>query len=474
MTARRARSLLTVLALTGSMAALGSPATGDSIRTETELGGFSVAVDAAPFKVLVDDPSIPIPRPEDSAIAEANPSYTAAYLDTGPNARALGSTLWPGNLLGSGLAQVAAGAPAYPVKAEARYPDRPYTATAQDGGALMNASAMGLDALGSARSVPRDLPGVVEIGTITSTSHATVDAKHTAIGTSVSKLTDVDLAAGVIHIGSVSTTLRTTSDGTKPLSTGSTVVSGLRVGPLELSVDDTGVHLAGTTAALPKVAADQLKALGVTIEGVTQTSTRSGDTVSRVAQGLRITLDTGPLRKLVDPTLQPVSDLLGGVIDNLPPAYQGYLFYALAATPKITFILGAGSSSAAAVLPFRLPPFPALPGIVPPGLPGTGVTPGSPGAVGTPVLPGVTPPGTVPQVGGPGATPPVLASRPTSGTGSDPFHGVPARVLLGAAVLAGFGGWGLLRVQGSAFAGGLLGGGCALGAPSDLPNLRGA
>jgi hypothetical protein len=480
----RARSLLTVITLTGAMASIGGPATGETIRTDTALGGFSIATDAAPFKVLLDDETLPIPRPQDSAVLEADPAYTAAYLDTGPNSRAIAASLWPGGLFGEGLPQVADGAPEYPIQASARYPDKPFTDTAHvdqngqriadDKGMFMSASALGIDVTALARSAPQPAPGQVDVGAATSTSTATI-TKDVAVGTSVSKVNDVDLLAGLIHVGSVSTTVTTTSDGRKPTSTGSTVVTGLTVNKMGLSVDDQGVHLAGQSQALPPVAAAQLTMLGITIDGITQDHSATADSATRTAKGLRITLDTGPLRTALSPVTAILNGPLSTVISQFPREYQSNLYYLVSATPKITFILGAGTSTSAAVQPlsFTFPPTPTFPtggGFPPLTGPGTG---GQPGVSTGPTLPGVSVPPTVPGTDVPAVTDPGPAPQAAASTRSG-FGGVDPLLLVGAGLLAGFGGWGLLWLQGAALAGGLLGARCRLGAPSSLPDLRGA
>lgn len=475
MRSRRARSLLSVLVL-GGVSVLASPATSAEIRTETELGGYSVDVEAAPFRVLIDDPTIPIPRPEESALLEADPSYTAAALATGPNSRATASSLWPGNLIGDGLATAANNPDAgYPIKVQARYPDKPYTATTRDGGELMNAQAFGLDVVGAATGVPQSIAGQVGIGSIASNSSATV-LKGVASGTSISKISDVDLLAGVIHVGSVSTTLTTRSDGLKATSSGSTVVSGLTVAGHGFVVDDKGVHAEGQGGALPSTAGlSALKAAGVTIEGVTQTSSGTADTASRTAQGLRITVDTVILRGAIDSVASPLYPTLRSLFSQTPGEAQGNLNYLLSATPRLTFVLGAGNAVTAAVqaLSFNFPPidlgggFTPSPPITPPAQGGEGIG-------GEPFLPGTDGSVDLPAPGQPPTVNQPFNPQALAGALIDPFAGVPAGMVLGAGLLAGLAGWGLLALRGLALTGGLFRRSCPLGAPSDLVDLHGA
>lgn len=477
---RRTASLATVALVTAAVAASAGPATGDEVRTDTTLGGYSVSTNAAPFKVLLDDPANPIPRPADGPIVEADPAYTEADLDSGPTSRGIGAVLWPGGLLGEGLTQVAPGAPPWPLKAEARYPDKPYVATAQDQGAFMKGQALGLDVVGTAKMTPQDVPGTIDLGLVASTSTATVK-DGVAIGTSWSKVTDVDLLGGVIHIGSVSTTLKVASDGTKPTSSGSTVVNGLSVGGVGYSVDEKGAHVVGPTdqgtGPLPSGVADPAKALGITLSGVGQDHTQDADGATRDAMGLRITVDTKVLRGVLNQAPSQLTDALYGLFSQMPPQIQGYLFYSLATTPKITFILGAGQGRSAATQPisFSFPPLPTV------GLPGFPTGPSVGGATGPVTAPvgqvstgalGGTTGGTSteqPSVAGQPGTKPVSAAS-TSGT---PWHGIPPVLWLLVLAVSGTAGWGLLRLQGAAVALGAAGR-CADGTTATLPDLRGA
>ncbi len=478
-TVRRVASLATVAVLTAALVSAAGPATGDEVRTDTTLGGYSVSVNAAPFKVLLDDPGIPIPRPEGGAIVEADPAYSEAALDSGPTSRGLGAVLWPGGLFGEGLPQVAQGAPQWPLKAEARYPDKPYVATAQDNGAFMKGQALGLDVLGTARMNPQDVPGALDLGTVASTSTATVK-DGVAIGTGASQVSDVTLLGGVIKVGSVSTALRVTSDGKKPASSGSTVVSGLTVGGVGYVVDDKGARPVGApvnqgSGPLPVGSAlDPAKQLGITISGLAQDQSKDADSATRDAKGLRITVDTVVLRGVLNQTPPQLMDPIYMLISQLPKDQQGNFYYLLSATPKITFILGAGTAMAAATQPlsFSFPP-PTFGGL-PVGLPGGSVVPpaASGGAAAPAIGPGTTTgSGPVPP---PAVDPRTLPRTVAAAHSSSPFGGLPPSLLLLVAALAGGAGWALLRLQGAAMALGAAAGPCTDGSTSSLPDLRGA
>jgi hypothetical protein len=471
--ARRIASGATLLVLTGALLTATGPASGDDVRTETTLGGFSIKTSAAPFRVLLDDPTLAIPHPPDTPVLEADPAYTAATLETGPASRGLASSLWPGALFGDGIGTVTNGGVAtYPLKADARYPDKPYTQTDQGGGAFMAAQALGLDVKATARFNPGDAPGALDIGLAKSMSTATVK-DGVAIGTAVSQLTDVDLMGGIIHIGSVSTSINVKGDGKKATSTGSTVVTGLTVGGMGFVVDEQGVRPVGVpvpgSPAIPGNALDPLKQLGITISGLTEKHSQDATTATRNAAGLVITVDTVVLRGVLNQLPAQLWDALYGIVDQMPKELQGNLYYLLGATPKITFLLGAGQGTASATLPFdfELPPLPSFPV--------GGLPPVSGGVAQPPVTP-VTGPVTTP--GDPVVQPPTVA-QPTTPTlvkaaSKDPFKGLPAGLVLLVLAVAGAAGWGLWRVQSLALAAGAAAGPCTDGTSPSLPDLRGA
>jgi hypothetical protein len=168
------------------------------------------------------------------------------------------------------------------------------------------------------------------------------------------------------------------------------------------------------------------------------------------------------LRKAID-GIPELKDRLAEAFANVPAVPgapvqpQGLLFYALSATPKITFLLGQADSTSAATLPIVLD-FPVLdlggfgtttPGTA--GIPGTRrsrACPRSPwpaegwAASRAPVTAGT----------GGSADLPVLAT--SSRSRPEGFGGLPLLVLLSGLFLAGAGARGLLALQAAALAGG--------------------
>lgn len=485
----RTRTLVTVLLvapLLAGPALAADPA--DAVRTTSGLGGYRAAGQSAPLRILYDDPSIPIPRDPGAPLAEADEAYTSTGLSTGPQGRALASSLWPGPLVGDGAPTITAmtptGAQEYPAKADARYPAGPTTA---DGvapvGTVMHAVAKGLDVTATASSGDSPSPGSVLFDNVASTTTSTVDAHSVAMTRSLSVAQGLTLAAGVIEIKSVRTDLLTTSDGTKAVSSGGTAVNGLTVAGQGYTVDEKGAHPVAGGKPAPSLVpvpanptSDPLKTLGIVIAPLEVEGSVDGSTATRSSSGLVISVDTVMLNAALN-TL-PYQDFIGG----LPNDVQSRIYQLFAVTPKITYVIAAGESSTAANLPIRFA-FPALPAAPAPPAPAAPAGPpaSSGGNLSTAPLAPAVEPGLDTSLAGSALADPVVsgpvpapvALRPAADQRLPGSGGVGVALFLLGLGVAALAGRGLQLLQAGALGGGgLLGRGCALGAPQDVPDLR--
>lgn len=486
MNAHTSRSPRTVLlaVVVGLLAVASAPAgAAEQVRTETALGGYRIDASASPLLVLLDDPSVPIPRPPGAALLEADPSFTKTSLTTGPQSRAVASSLWPGTLLGDGLNTATEGqAGDYPVQADARFPGGPETEVLEPvpgSGAGMFATASGLDVAAEARSGASPNPETLGVGQAQSRSSSTT-VEGVGIASATADVTDVSLMAGLIKVQQVRSTLETRSDGTTGSSTGTTTVSGLEIAGMGYTVDEQGVRPVDQgqpgQAVLPGLpanpAADPLTALGFTVEPVGQSETVEGSTVSRTAKGLRITVDTALLNSVLRQT--PLPDQLGPVFGQAPAEMQGALFYLLSATPKVTYVFAWAAVSSATSLPIvfdfpSLAPFPLAPAPI-------AVAPPFNAGFSAPAVLGA-PPRQYADTAAPGDQPAVAgAIRSVAAPREAPaaFAGIAAGLVLLGLLFAAGGGRALMALRALALGAVPLGKGCALGASGAVPDLRGA
>ena len=149
-TTRLRRGVAVLMAAGGAALLAASPVLAQAeVRTQTELFGYDLEAHASPVSVRFFEDFIPIPTDPGEPQFEITGSYTGAKLGTGPNGRAVASSIWPGAAVGDGFGTLAGDeSQTYPVRAAARYPGRGEDSwsqqTAIDGtGAGMFAEARG-------------------------------------------------------------------------------------------------------------------------------------------------------------------------------------------------------------------------------------------------------------------------------------------------------------------------------------------
>lgn len=498
---RARRRAAAIMAVVGAGLVVASPVVAEGeVRTQTELFGYSLEADATPLTVRFFENFIPIPTDPGDPQFEMTASYAKATLGTGPNGRAVASSIWPGAALGDGFGTVVGDeSQTYPIRASATYPGGGEADWQQSStvpgleGFGMHASARGLDVV--ARSEGGGLPGAADVvasfGQLRSEAAIRVEEAE-AIATSVSSIGRVRLLDGVIVLNGVTTEVTARSDGETASTDGLTTISGIEVLGVPIRLTDRGVVIVPPEDGEDPVGAlldpanqvvqqltDDLVAdgiedvLGIRIEALDHQETVDGALSERLAGGVRITVDVSTLRGYLDPVLAlvPLSDILRQVPDEAGDL-KGLLFELLGLGPEIEFVVGRGTAAAAATPPFELPdlpPPPPLPPIdsgpvssggtaLPP--PSGGLSLPPPSATGGP--PTQPPPAVAPPAGAP-PTPPVLAAAQP-----EPFQGIPIALAGVALMLLAVPTWGLRTVREAA-----VGLSANTAVPHQLPDLRG-
>jgi hypothetical protein len=187
----------------------------------------------------------------DSAVpAEVWVPYAAAEIKLGAG-MATSSVAWPGEVGASvGSAAVLLGAPP-----QAMILNDPFVARARSGtgardvtntmlpGSTMEAHA-GADDVRAASSTSLVQQAASVAGATTATAQVRLTGPARATGEATSSVRDVTVA-GVVHVAAVTSRATGSTDGLHAEATGSTVVSGLTVAGQAVTIDDTGLHVAG-------------------------------------------------------------------------------------------------------------------------------------------------------------------------------------------------------------------------------------
>lgn len=479
--ARRAVALVMAGAGVTLLAVSPGLAQSDEVRTTTELFGFDIESDAAPVSVRFFENFIPIPTDPGEPQFELAASYSATDLGTGPNGRAVASSVWPGAAVGDGFGTVTGDeSQTYPIRASARYPGRGEESWAQQtnvegGRAGMFASARGLDV--TARSegggVPPEAASLVSYGQVRSESVSTVKDGR-AVASALATIAEVRLIEGLIVLEGVTTELSATSDGTVSATDGRTTVGGIEVLGMPVRLTDEGAVLVppddgdeggeddedegsddplqplqdllgpvnqGIQQLTGDLVADGLEeTLGIRIEALDHVESIDGAVAERVADGVRITVDASVLRGYLDPLLDLVP--LGELLEQIPEdedgqvaRVKGLIFEVLGLAPTIEFVVGSGFVAASASPAFELPslPPPPPPPPLPPSTGGGTVAPPPPTSSGVSLPPPTSsgapevPPASVapPTADSPSVAPPVAAAAEPL----EPFQGVPAAAI---------------------------------------------
>lgn len=209
-----------------------------------QFGGFDLRGRGSAVQLTYNVENVfPLPAP----IIQVSVPEAQTTLSTGPSAVALGSLAYPGNLLANlpGLVSQAAPdfasfVPPYPIMARAEYPSGPPTAEQSIGTA---AAAVGADATAAESNLALagiDVPGIITVGAITSSSRSALLEGSTESRVRI-ELGDVDVLFGLLHIDSIVTDIVAASNGVEGASAGGTTVTGATLLGVPVTIDQNGL-----------------------------------------------------------------------------------------------------------------------------------------------------------------------------------------------------------------------------------------
>lgn len=306
---------------------------------------------------------------------------------------------------------------------------------------------------------------LINAGGMESISSTTYDPEADSVSAAAtSRLGSIALLSGIVKLTGVEVVTKVTSniaDGAK--ITKDVNVGGMTIAGQKFSYTGDGFVAAGKKTPIPGLPDDGAKALaalGISIDVGKVTQTKDGAAGKIAAEGLRIGIDTKPLRALL-PKL-PLAELLADVEFPGQAAILKGLIIALGeAAPKISIVLGSSYAEATTIAGIDF-----------------GETPG--GEIEPPVDPGGEVLPEVPIPGGPiDELPPVAGPQaPTVSTPVNPLSNIPGLPALGSTpmwmLLAGIAlalgaGW-YIRNAGVLLFGAA--GSCAHGLQAGIPDLR--
>ena len=471
----------------------------EKVRTDAgDLPGYTLSGAAAPLSILMYEPVIPVPVEPGEPHGEGSLSYTSTKLETGPVARAVASSFWPGAAVGDGFqticqqgqesfeGQSGQKVPDCPpesnwqIKADANYPGNQSQAKeippTKSG---MQADAEGLDVVATASSGMSPNEEALALGNAASKTLSTVK-NGKALSSTVSSVKNISIGGGAITIESVKTELEATATSKKGDTEGATKVSGLVIGGQGYTVDNKGVHpirdgrVEDPAVPLPTMPGSKElnENLGIQVEIAKHKESVNGADASRKAGGLRISIRTAVLKDAITSNL-PV----GQILDSAPEEITSNFAAVAQLAPQIDFVFGRGEVRAAGAegitipeFDLSLPPAPAPPATTGGSTLSSGDTAAGGASAPSPAIAsgdaGASSSGALAPVaaGGAAATTATAAQVPL-------FGGIPAGVTAAGLVLAALGGRSLAWLTGAAMSG-LGGPTCEHGVPRKMPDLR--
>jgi hypothetical protein len=297
-------------------------------------GGFNASARAGGVQVSYDVKGVlPLPPP----LLEVTVPTSRASSATGPSSLAFGSLAYPGDLVGnlpSLVEQSAPGSgalvPPYPLATMASYPSGPATNRQDVGTTSATVEATASGAVASTSMGGSNVPGVVELGAITTSTRTGIEDGR-IVARSHTQVASISLLFGLLRLDDVVTDVVAATDGSTGQSDGTTTIGGASVLGLPATIGPDGLTL-GSDAVLGDVLGGVLgsttasvnallAAAGVRIALTPLDRSHDGAAATVDGTGLQIGLDfdgsgDGPLAQLL--ALIPADQLPGAAAPGLP------------------------------------------------------------------------------------------------------------------------------------------------------------
>lgn len=325
---------------------------------------------------------------------------------------------------------------------------------------------------GGTPGLPPELAMLVDVDGLVSDARTMLKG-GTVTTVATSKLGQLSLLGGMITADGITVRTTTTADGKKPTASGITRIGGLEIAGTPMSIGPDGVEFAGQKQKIPGLSDDPGKALeqlGVQLLLPKPKKMAKGDEAAAAFSGLRIIIDTKPLRALLKDV--PLQDL----VDMIPfpeeaKQLKSLLGAATQLAPKLVITAGNAAAETSTVPKMEFD----LPTVDPSDLTGAGAPPVSGGTSGSATAGGAA--AGVPGVAGEAAAAgdagglDALAADPMASSGLPPLASIPGALMVGGLILAAGVGWWLQKIGGLVLGGA---GSCSHGLETGVPDLRGA
>ncbi|MDQ1374834.1 MAG: hypothetical protein QOJ09_2172 [Actinomycetota bacterium] len=223
-------------------------------------GSYALSASAPGAQLTVGEPTYCYTSPAGLQGCDGVVPIATSTLSNGPTGSATAAVAWPGALaadLGSLIITASNGAAPDqarmlndPVRAQVRTGQTPDTVTYDSvPGATMKAVAKATITSADAHVDKLTAAGLGVFGPQTSSTTTKLSGPKTGFATATASASDITIA-GVVHIGSVTSTATATTDGTTATAKGTTEVTDVTVAGVPVTVDEKGVSVRGSGVAL--------------------------------------------------------------------------------------------------------------------------------------------------------------------------------------------------------------------------------